>query len=225
MSASRLECGSSSTHRPLASTPSTTNATRTTPNAPKTPPTRPHPTASTAGRSCSASVFTCPSCATTASRSELRVFTTSSAHWVHGGVAGKKLLLPLCRKVAEAVDGGKIEIWGDGEQTRSFLYIDECLEGVRRLVQSPFTGPVNIGSEEMVTINQLASIVMDIASKRLTVKHVPGPLGVRGRNSDNRLIREQHGWAPSRPLREGLERAYSWISAQVAAIARELVAR
>jgi GDP-D-mannose 3',5'-epimerase len=123
----------------------------------------------------------------------------------------------ICRKVAEAVEGGEIEIWGDGEQTRSFLYIDECLEGVRRLVESPFTGPVNIGSEEMVTINQLAAIVIDIAGKSLTVKHVPGPLGVRGRNSDNRLIREKFGWAPSGLLREGLEKTYSWISAQVGA--------
>jgi GDP-D-mannose 3', 5'-epimerase len=130
----------------------------------------------------------------------------------------------LCRKVAEVADGGEIEIWGDGEQTRSFLYIDECLEGVRRLMESPFTGPVNIGSEEMVTINQLAAIVMDIAGKSLTVKHVPGPLGVRGRNSDNRLIREKLGWAPSCPLREGLERTYSWISTQVGATARDLVA-
>jgi GDP-D-mannose 3', 5'-epimerase len=130
----------------------------------------------------------------------------------------------ICRKVAEAVDSGEIEIWGDGEQTRSFLYIDECLEGVRLLVESPFTGPVNIGSEEMVTINQLAAMAMDIAGKSLTVKHVPGPLGVRGRNSDNRLIREKLGWAPSRPLREGLAKTYSWISAQVSAAARELVA-
>jgi nucleoside-diphosphate-sugar epimerase len=130
----------------------------------------------------------------------------------------------ICRKVAEAVDGGEIEIWGDGEQTRSFLYIAECLEGVRRLMESPFTGPVNIGSEEMVTINQLAAIVMDIAGKSLTMKHVPGPLGVRGRNSDNRLIREKLGWAPSRPLREGLEKTYLWISAQVGSKARELVA-
>jgi GDP-D-mannose 3',5'-epimerase len=89
----------------------------------------------------------------------------------------------LCRKVAQTPDGGEIEIWGDGLQTRSFLYIDECLEAVRRLTESPFTGSVNIGSEEMVTINQLAGMVMDIAGKRLSVKHVPGPLGVRGRNS------------------------------------------
>jgi nucleoside-diphosphate-sugar epimerase len=131
----------------------------------------------------------------------------------------------ICRKVAEAAEGGDIEVWGDGEQTRSFLYIDECLEGVRRLMESPFTGPVNIGSEEMVTINQLAAMAMNIAGKSLTVKHVRGPLGVRGRNSDNRLIREKLGWAPSRPLREGLEKTYSWISAQVAAAVGELVAR
>jgi nucleoside-diphosphate-sugar epimerase len=132
----------------------------------------------------------------------------------------------ICRKVAQTTNGGEIEIWGDGEQTRSFLYIDECLEGVRRLMESNFSGPVNIGSEEMVTINQLAAMAMDIASKSLTVRHAAGPLGVRGRNSDNRLIREKLGWAPSRPLREGLDKTYCWISAQVAAAApRELLAR
>ncbi len=122
----------------------------------------------------------------------------------------------LCRKVAEAKDGGEIEIWGDGKQTRSFLYVDECLEAVRRLMDSEFTGPVNIGSEEMVTINQLAAMVMEIAGKKLSIRHIPGPLGVRGRNSDNRLIREKLGWAPSRPLREGLTKTYQWVSKQVA---------
>lgn len=121
----------------------------------------------------------------------------------------------LCRKVAQTPNGGEIEIWGDGLQTRSFLYIDECLEGIRRLVESDFTGPVNIGSEEMVTINQLAGLVMEIAGKRLTIRHIPGPLGVRGRNSDNRLIGQKLGWKPTRPLREGLEKTYSWIAAQV----------
>lgn len=121
----------------------------------------------------------------------------------------------MCRKVAEAVDGGEIEIWGDGLQTRSFLYVDECLEGVRRLVESDFTGPVNIGSEEMVTINQLAESVMHIAGKKLTIRHIEGPLGVRGRNSDNCLISEKLGWRPSRPLREGLEKTYAWVAAQV----------
>ncbi|RKY53474.1 MAG: NAD-dependent dehydratase, partial [Candidatus Neomarinimicrobiota bacterium] len=121
----------------------------------------------------------------------------------------------FCRKVAMAEDGGEIEMWGDGKQTRSFLYIDECLGGVRRLMQSDFTGPVNIGSEEMVTINQLAEMVMEIAGKRLKIKHIPGPLGVRGRNSDNRLIKEKLGWEPSYPLKNGLEKTYEWIEEQI----------
>ena len=121
----------------------------------------------------------------------------------------------LCRKVAMAYDGGEIEIWGDGKQTRSFLYIDECLEGVRRLMISDFSGPVNIGSEEMVTINQLAEMIMGIAGKKLSIKHIPGPLGVRGRNSDNRLIKEKLGWAPSSRLEDGLRSTYEWIKAQI----------
>jgi nucleoside-diphosphate-sugar epimerase len=121
----------------------------------------------------------------------------------------------ICRKVAEAHDGDEIEIWGDGKQTRSFLYIDECLEGVRRLMDSDFPGPVNIGSEEMVTINALAEMVMDIAGKRLTVKHIKGPLGVRGRNSDNRLIFEKLHWKPTQPLKDGLRSTYRWIEQQL----------
>jgi nucleoside-diphosphate-sugar epimerase len=121
----------------------------------------------------------------------------------------------MCRKVAQAPGGGVIEIWGDGLQTRSFLYVDECLEGVRRLVESDFTDPVNIGSDEMVTINQLAESVMQIAGKKLTIRHIKGPLGVRGRTSDNRLIGAKLGWRPSRPLREGLEKTYAWIASQV----------
>jgi nucleoside-diphosphate-sugar epimerase len=121
----------------------------------------------------------------------------------------------ICRKVAMAESGGEIEIWGDGKQTRSFLYIDECLEGIRRLVQSDFTGPVNIGSEEMVTINQLAEMAMSIAGKKLRLKHISGPLGVRGRNSDNALIRTKLHWEPARKLREGLESTYHWIVKQV----------
>jgi nucleoside-diphosphate-sugar epimerase len=121
----------------------------------------------------------------------------------------------LCRKVAEAADGGEIEIWGDGRQTRSFLYVDACVEGVRRLAESDFAGPVNIGSEEMVSIDQLTEIVMEIAGKKLRIRHVDGPLGVRGRNSDNRLISERLGWAPSAPLRRGLEVTYRWVSRQV----------
>ena len=121
----------------------------------------------------------------------------------------------LCRKVAEAASGGEIEIWGDGKQTRSFLYIDECLEGVRRLMESDFIGPVNIGSDEMVTINGLAEMVMEVAGKNLSIRHVKGPLGVRGRNSDNRLIREKLGWAPSAPLKSGIAKTYPWILQQV----------
>ncbi len=121
----------------------------------------------------------------------------------------------VCRKVASTENDGEIEIWGDGEQTRSFLYIDECLEGVERFMNSDFSGPMNIGSEEMVSIDKLVEIVSKIAGKKVNIKHIDGPLGVRGRTSDNRLIQEKLGWAPSLPLKEGLSRTYSWISEQV----------
>ncbi len=123
----------------------------------------------------------------------------------------------LCRKIAEAEKNGEIEIWGDGKQTRSFLYIDECIEGVRRLMESDFTGPVNIGSEEMVPINGLAMMINGIAGKNIRLRHISGPLGVRGRNSDNRLLQQKLGWAPSRPLAEGLAKTYKWIDRQVRA--------
>jgi GDP-D-mannose 3',5'-epimerase len=122
----------------------------------------------------------------------------------------------ICRKVAESKNGA-IEIWGDGEQTRSFLYIDECIEGTQLLTRSSHTGPFNIGSEEMVSINQLADMAMEIAGKKLEKRHIPGPLGVRGRNSNNRLVKNTLGWAPSRALREGLEKTYRWIEMQVQA--------
>ena len=121
----------------------------------------------------------------------------------------------LCRKVAEAEPGGEIEVWGDGQQTRSFLYIDQCLKGTILLMRSDFEGPVNIGSEEMVTINDLARMIMRIANKPLRIRHIPGPVGVRGRNSHNELIRKRLGWAPDEPLEEGLRKTYSWIAAQV----------
>jgi nucleoside-diphosphate-sugar epimerase len=121
----------------------------------------------------------------------------------------------ICRKVAEAPENGQIEIWGDGCQTRSFLYIDDCVDGIRRLMESDFVGPVNIGSAEMVTIDGLAHMAMEIAGKKLSLRHIAGPLGVRGRNSDNRLIEQKLGWCPSRPLREGLEKTYAWIQEQV----------
>jgi GDP-D-mannose 3', 5'-epimerase len=121
----------------------------------------------------------------------------------------------ICRKVAEARNGGSIEIWGDGNQTRSFLFIDECIEGTTRLTRSNFSGPVNIGSDEMVTINTLVDIISDIAGKVIHKIHIPGPTGVRGRNSDNRLINAKLGWHPSMTLRKGLEKTYAWIESQV----------
>lgn len=121
----------------------------------------------------------------------------------------------VCRKVAEAENGGEIEIWGDGKQTRSFLLVTECVEAVRRLMNSAFTGPVNVGSEEMVTINQLVSLVAQVAGKDIKIKNIPGPTGVRGRNSDNKLIREKLNWEPSVPLIDGLTKTYKWIEERV----------
>ena len=132
--------------------------------------------------------------------------------WIDGR---EKAPAAMCRKVAETMDEGEIEMWGDGEQTRSFLYIDECLEGVKKLMESDFMGPINIGSDEMVSINHLAEMAMDIAGKKQIIKHIPGPLGVRGRNSDNRLIKEKLDWAPSQSLYDGLKKTYAWISKQV----------
>jgi GDP-D-mannose 3',5'-epimerase len=123
----------------------------------------------------------------------------------------------MCRKVAEAENGGEIEVWGDGKQTRSFLYIDECLEAVRRLMESDFMGPVNVGSDEMVTLNELVATVAKVAGKEIRIKHIKGPLGVRGRNSDNTLIKEKLNWAPSEPLINGIAKTYKWIESKVAA--------
>lgn len=128
----------------------------------------------------------------------------------------------LCRKAAEAEDGTSIEVWGDGVQTRSFLYIDECLDGVRKLMQSEFAGPVNIGSEEMISINDFAKMAIEISGKKLSIHNIPGPTGVRGRRSDNKLIFEKLGWAPSMPLKQGMEKTFQWINQQVA---KELVAK
>ena len=133
----------------------------------------------------------------------------------------------MCRKIAEAVDGEEIEVWGDGSQTRSFLYIDECIEAILRLTrQDNFSGPVNIGSEEKVTINELANMTIKISGKNLRVKNLYGneflnkygfkcPLGVKGRNSDNRLYQEKIGWSVSQPLLIGLEKTYKWIHNQI----------
>jgi len=132
----------------------------------------------------------------------------------------------MCRKVVEAKEGDEIEVWGDGRQTRSFLYVDECVEAVLRLMNSEFTGPVNIGSEEMVSINELANIAINISGKNLKIKNLIGddfvkkygfkcPLGVKGRNSDNRLYKEKIGWEVSQPLEIGMRKTYSWIKSQV----------
>jgi GDP-D-mannose 3', 5'-epimerase len=148
---------------------------------------------------------------------EVRIARFHNIFGPEGTWTGGKEKAPaaLCRKIAEAPERGEIEIWGDGLQTRSFLHVDECLEGVRRLMESSFTGPVNIGSEEMVTINRLAELIMAIAGKQLRIRHIKGPLGVRGRNSDNHLIAEKLNWQPSRTLGEGLEKTYAWVAAQV----------
>jgi GDP-D-mannose 3',5'-epimerase len=122
----------------------------------------------------------------------------------------------LCRKVAKAENGGSIEVWGDGEQTRSFCYIDDCVEGLHRIMHSEYEKPLNLGTDRMVTINELAHIVMEVAGKQLTIEHVEGPQGVRGRNSDNTRLREVLGWEPTISLEDGLAETYRWIEKQVA---------
>jgi nucleoside-diphosphate-sugar epimerase len=131
----------------------------------------------------------------------------------HGGK--EKAPAAICRKVAEVMDNSEIEIWGDGNQTRSFLFIDECIEGIRRFMESDFSGPLNIGSDEMVSINELAMMAAEIAKKRIILKHIDGPLGVRGRNSDNVLIKDKLNWAPSLPLKQGISKLYPWILEQI----------
>ena len=144
----------------------------------------------------------------------------------YGTYKGGKEKAPaaMCRKAIETPDGGELEVWGDGLQTRSFLYIDECIEAVLRLMrQDSFVGPVNIGSEKMVTINQLAQITIKLSGKNITIKNLASeefkqkygfkcPTGVRGRNSDNTLYREKMGWEPSQPLKEGIEKTFNWIN-------------
>ena len=122
----------------------------------------------------------------------------------------------LCRKVAEAQPGGSVEIWGDGEQTRSFCYVDDCVEGIYRIMQSDYSEPINLGTDRMVTINELARVVIGLSGKEdLTLVHVEGPQGVRGRNSDNSRLREVLGWEPEIDLEEGLVPTYGWIERQV----------
>ena len=147
----------------------------------------------------------------------VRVGRYHNIYGTHGTWEGGREKAPaaFCRKISLADNGTEIEMWGDGDQTRSFLYIDECIEGSIRLMRSNWEGPVNIGSEEMVSINDLARMIMKIAQKDLDINHIPGPLGVRGRNSDNRLILEKLGWAPSDSLENGLKKTYEWINKEV----------
>jgi GDP-D-mannose 3',5'-epimerase len=127
----------------------------------------------------------------------------------------EKVPAALCRKIAETKDGEPIEIWGDGKQTRSFLYIDECIEGIRRLTDSNAGEPVNLGSVEIISINHLAEMIASVAGKKISIKHISGPTGVRGRNSDNKLIQQKLGWAPDYPLQKGMEITYRWVEEQV----------
>ena len=140
----------------------------------------------------------------------------------------------MCRKVAETPEGSSIEVWGDGQQTRSFLYVDECVEAVLRLMESDFMGPVNIGSEEMVSINQLAQMAIDISGKNISIKNIDGqefidkygfkcPTGVRGRNSDNKLYKEKIGWEVSEPLLVGMEKTFSWIDTALKKLSRAVM--
>ena len=151
---------------------------------------------------------------------ETRTVRFHNVYGPYGTFDGGREKVPaaLCRKVAKAADHGEIEIWGDGEQTRSFCYVDDCVQGIYRLMQSDFNEPLNLGTDRMVSINQLASIVIGISGKTgLTLKHVEGPQGVRGRNSDNTLLRQVLGWEPNTPLEDGLAETYRWIEKQVQA--------
>jgi nucleoside-diphosphate-sugar epimerase len=135
----------------------------------------------------------------------------------------ERVVAALCRKTAQAPACGDVEVWGDGHQTRSFLYIDECIEGLLRLMRSSCDVPVNLGSDEMVTINDLARMVIEASGKRLSIVNVPGPNGVRGRCADNRLIQQKLGWRPRSGLREGVQKAYAWVAAQVATAAEPAI--
>ncbi|MBX6763130.1 MAG: NAD-dependent epimerase/dehydratase family protein [Rubrobacteraceae bacterium] len=149
---------------------------------------------------------------------ETRIVRFHNVYGPLGTYEGGKEKAPaaICRKVALAPDGGEIEVWGDGEQTRSFMYIDDCVEGIYRIMHSDHPGPLNLGTDELVTINGLVDMISEIAGKRLTKRHdLTKPQGVRGRNSDNTRLRQVLGWEPRISLREGLEPTYRWIEAEL----------
>jgi nucleoside-diphosphate-sugar epimerase len=148
---------------------------------------------------------------------ETRIVRFHNIYGPYGTYEGGREKAPaaLCRKVALAPDGGSIEVWGDGEQTRSFCYVDDCVEGIFRLMNSDCREPLNLGTERMVTINELAAIISDVAGKDVTIEHIDGPQGVRGRNSDNSRLREVLGWEPRIDLEQGLAETYRWIEKQL----------
>ena len=150
-------------------------------------------------------------------RMECRIARYHNIFGPEGTWEGGKEKAPaaICRKVVEAEDGGKIDIWGDGQQTRSFLFIDECIEGTMRLLRSDVRVPINIGSNELISINDLAKMVISISGKDLGINNIPGPEGVRGRNSDNNLIKRVLGWAPEQSLQVGIKKTYTWVFDQV----------
>jgi nucleoside-diphosphate-sugar epimerase len=149
---------------------------------------------------------------------ETRIVRFHNVYGPYGTYDGGREKVPaaLCRKVALAEPGGSIEVWGDGEQTRSFCHVDDCVEGIHRIMRSGYRSPLNLGTDRMVSVNQLARIIIDISGKpRIGIAHVDGPQGVRGRNSDNTRLREVIGWEPRVSLEEGLAPTYRWIEEQV----------
>ena len=148
---------------------------------------------------------------------DIRVARFHNVFGPEGTFYGGKEKAPaaICRKVADSLMDEEIEVWGDGLQTRSFLYIDEAIEGVRHLMESNFIEPINIGSDQIISMNDLTELVIKLAGKRAGIKNIPGPQGVRGRTSDNTLIKEVLGWEPTQPLHVGLEKTYNWIRSQM----------
>jgi GDP-D-mannose 3', 5'-epimerase len=149
---------------------------------------------------------------------ETRIVRFHNIYGPNGTYDGGREKAPaaMCRKVAAAPEGGSIDIWGDGEQTRSFCHVDDCVEGILRLMRSDYREPLNLGTDRMVTINELANIVIEISGKHgITLEHIDGPQGVRGRNSDNTRLREVLGWEPQISLEDGLEGTYKWIASQL----------
>jgi len=148
---------------------------------------------------------------------DIRVARFHNVFGPEGTFYGGKEKAPaaICRKVADSLMDEEIEVWGDGLQTRSFLYIDEAIEGVRRLMKSDYIEPINIGSDHIISMNNLTKLVVKLADKRAGIKNIPGPQGVRGRTSDNTLIKEKLGWTPSQPLSDGLKKTYKWIQSQM----------